>query len=72
MTKAWIRKNHLTLNEAEEVFEIMEEQNPRHTLTWGSEYYITQILGTNEWETGDTVIYESGDYRLANTEETDE
>ena len=63
----FIRKNHLTINEDREVFEIADEDgNPR---TWGSEEKITQLLGSNNWETSDWVTYKNGKYQLENTQQ---
>lgn len=50
---AYIRKNHLTINEETEVWEIVEEGG-EIVIWFGTEEELTERLGHPYWEAGDT------------------
>ena len=63
----YIRKNHLTINENPEIFEIVSDDG-RTVRFSGPQKSISNCLGTSEWECGDTVIEDSAGTFLLATE----
>ena len=63
----YIRKNHLTINEGTEMFEIVSDDG-RIVRFSGPQKSITNCLGTGEWKCGDTVTEDSAGTFLLATE----
>lgn len=53
MMDGYIRKNHLTINEEQEIYEIQFDDG---SVWHGSSQDVTALLGTEGWETGDEVV----------------
>jgi hypothetical protein len=62
----FIRKNSMTINEMQEIYEIVDANNAKNVLRFGTKSTITDILGTNQWNTNDTVLFENNTYQLEN------
>lgn len=50
---AYIRKNHLTINEETEIWEVVSDVTGK-AVWFGTAEQLTEVLGYDDWEAGDT------------------
>ena len=60
--ECWIRMNHMTMNhmtmnKETEIWEVVSYQTG-NVVWWGTATKLTKILGRDNWDAGDTIIWE--------------
>lgn len=60
----YIRKNHMTINEDLEIFEIVDWDNPNQTHAFESSQAISSLLRSSDWDVGATVRIDDGGYQI--------